>query len=161
MQVTRALQLFTEADKAKHKSFIVRYRNTLHYTEVDDDSVTSRGHYWQHTSTNRFMGLTLPPSLCLPFSLSFCSFIVPNALSSSSLPPSSQSLSPSFSFFLRSPSLCPPHHLSPPRPSPLCVCVLIWPCSSWIAVGAHLDRAQLVLPLKAGCHYRRCLLPVW
>lgn len=41
-----------------------------------DDSVTSHGHYWQHTSTNRFMGLTLPPSLCLPFSLSFCSFIV-------------------------------------------------------------------------------------
>lgn len=107
IQVTRALQLFTETHDAKHnhtkhKSFIVRYRNTLHHTEVVDDSVTSRGHYWQHTSTNRFMGLTLPPSLCLPFSLSFCSFIVPNALSSSSLPPSSQSFSPSFSFFLRS-----------------------------------------------------------
>lgn len=87
------------------------------------------------------------PFVCLSC-CPFVSFIVPNA------PPPSQSLLP---FFPLSPSLCPPCHL---KPSPLCVCVLIWPCLAWIAVGAHLDRAQLVLPLKAECHYRLCLLSV-
>lgn len=71
----------------------------------DDDLMTSvsQSRYWPHISTNRFIGLTLPPSLlfatsCCPF----VSFIVRNAPSP---PPPHNPFLPSSPFFLLSPSL--------------------------------------------------------
>lgn len=90
------------------------------------------------------------PAFCLPFSPSFC-FLhrSKHSLLSSSLPLfSSQSLLPSSPFFLRS--------SSPPPPLPL-LSELVSSSDPARPVGAHLNRAQLVLPLKAECHYRRCL----
>lgn len=124
-----------------------------------DDSVTSRGHYWQHTSTNRFMGLTLPPSLCLPFSLSFCSFIVQTL---SPPPPSPLPHNP-----FRLPSLSSSARISlpapPPIPStplpPLCLCphltLLVLNCcrcpfGSGTAGAATESRVPLP-PLSTAC----------
>lgn len=79
------------------------------------------------------------------------------------MPPpfSSQSFLLSLPCFLPSSSLSTlPHSFPPPPCPPLRVGVLIWPRLAWIAVYAHLDRAQLVPPLKAECHYCRCLLSV-
>lgn len=158
--------------ECKTFSFIVRFivMQTICTKSValqadDDDLMTSvsQSRYWPHISTNRFIGLTLPPSLlfatsCCPF----VSFIVRNAPSP---PPPHNPFLPSSPFFLLSPSLsarpATTQPLRPPlHPPPLCVCVLIWPCLAWIAVSAHLDQAQLVLPLKAECHYLCCLLSV-
>lgn len=104
-------------------------------------------------SANKFMGLTLPHRLCLPFLPSFCFLHRTKrslVLSSSSTRPLSAQSFPPLSIAL--PAL---QTYSTPLSS---VCVLIWPFWAWIPASAHSDRAQLVLPLKAERRYRHCVL---